>query len=71
MPAASIAQRRMFAIAEHHPGELYARNRGLAKLGKKTLHEFAATSERGLPERRKAKAKLPSAASGRKGAGGY
>lgn len=41
MPAKSEAQRRLMAIAEHHPEKLYAKNKALAKLPKKTLHEFA------------------------------
>lgn len=44
MPAVSEAQRRLFAIAEHHPSALHKANKGLAKLPKKTLHDFAATS---------------------------
>lgn len=43
MPAVSEPQRRLFAIAEHKPDELYKQNQGLAKLPKKTLHDFAAT----------------------------
>jgi len=43
MPATSEPQRRLFAIADHHPDQLYARNKGLADLPHKTLHEFAAT----------------------------
>jgi len=43
MPAVSDKQRRLFAIAEHAPEKLHKENRGLAKLPKKTLHEFAAT----------------------------
>jgi hypothetical protein len=43
LPAKSQAQRRLFAIAEHAPGELYAANKALAKLPHKTLHEFAST----------------------------
>lgn len=43
MPAVSEPQRELFAIAEHHPEELYKKNQSLAKLPKKTLHEFAAT----------------------------
>ncbi len=50
MPAKSKAQRRLFAIAEHHPGSLYPQNKGLAKLGKSELHKFAATKESKLPE---------------------
>ncbi len=51
MPAISQSQRRLFAIASHHPEELYPQNRGLAKLPRRTLHDFAATRESGLPER--------------------
>lgn len=38
------------AIAEHHPEQLYARNRDLAKMSQGDLHEFASTSEKGLPK---------------------
>jgi hypothetical protein len=51
MPAKSVAQRKLMAIAEHAPDKLYARNRGVAKMGKKSLHDFAATSEKSLPKR--------------------
>lgn len=51
MPAKSVAQRRLFAIAEHHPDELHSENAGLAKLPHKTLHDFAAVSEKGLPQK--------------------
>ena len=51
MPATSKAQRQAMAIAEHHPGELYARNKGMAKMTHGQLHDFAATSEKHLPER--------------------
>jgi Protein of unknwon function (DUF3008) len=50
MPATSKAQRRMMAIAEHHPEQLYAENKGAADMSKKQLHDFAATSEKGKPE---------------------
>jgi hypothetical protein len=50
MPAKSEAQRRLFAVAEHAPGKLYARNRALGSLPHSTLHEFAAT--RGLGKKR-------------------
>jgi hypothetical protein len=57
MPAISKAQRRAMAIAEHHPGKLYARNRGLLGMTKGQLHDFArlpvggqaATGEKELP----------------------
>lgn len=49
MPATSTAQRRAMAIAEHHPEELYGRNRGLLKMTHSQLHDFAATKETKLP----------------------
>jgi hypothetical protein len=52
MPSLSKAQRRAMAIAEHHPEELYARNQGLLGMSHDQLHDFAATPERGLPERK-------------------
>ena len=54
MPAKSKAQRRMMAIAEHHPEKLYARNRGVLEMSKGQLSHFATTPERRLP-----KTKLP------------
>jgi hypothetical protein len=51
MPAESKAQRIAMAIAEHHPEELYERNKGLKKMTHKQLHEFASTPEKGLPEK--------------------
>jgi hypothetical protein len=50
MPAKSVAQRRLFAIAEHHPEKLNPVNRGLLKMKKSQLHDFAATPEKGLPK---------------------
>ncbi len=51
MPARSVAQRQVMAIALHHPEKLYRRNRRLKKMKKKALHEFATTQERGLPRK--------------------
>jgi hypothetical protein len=45
MPATSEKQREMMAIAEHHPEELYARNRGALKMSHKQLHDFATSSK--------------------------
>lgn len=42
-PAVSSKQRKMMAIAEHHPEKLYARNRGALSMKKSQLHDFAAT----------------------------
>ena len=53
MPAKSKKQRKMMAIAAHHPEKLYKRNKGVAKMSKKQLHEYATTSEKGLPNHRK------------------
>jgi hypothetical protein len=50
MPAKSKAQQRLFAIAEHNPSALYAKNAKLADLPKSTQHEFAATKSKGLPK---------------------
>lgn len=51
MPAKSKAQRQVMAIAEHHPDELYDKNKGLLSMSHKQLHDFADTKEKGLPER--------------------
>ena len=51
MPAKSKDQQQAMAIAEHAPGKLYARNRGLLKMTRSQLHEFAATKRKGLPAR--------------------
>jgi hypothetical protein len=55
MPAKSKAQRTVMAIAEHAPGKLYARNKGLKKMSKKQLHDFASTKAKGLPTKVKKK----------------
>jgi len=51
----SKKQRRAMAIAEHHPSKLYKRNRGLKKMGKKQLHDFASTEEKGLAKKKRKK----------------
>lgn len=53
MPAVSKAQRRLMAIAEHNSEAVYARNRGVLKMGKESLHDFASTREKRLPMRKK------------------
>ena len=50
MPAVSKAQQELFAIAEHHPEELPAKDASLKRLSKTKLREFAATPITGLPE---------------------
>ncbi len=53
MPSVSKAQQRLFQVAEHAPGKLSSRNRGLLKLSKNQLHDFATGSEKGKPERKR------------------
>ena len=53
MPAKSEAQRKLMAIAEHHPGEVQKKNRGVLEMSHEQLHDFADTSEKGLPQRKK------------------
>ena len=38
------------AIALHAPQKLFAKDKGVANMGKKSLHDFAATKAKGLPE---------------------
>lgn len=52
MPAVSKRQRRVMAIAENHPEKLYGKNKGLLKMSKSQLHDFAATKEKGLPAKK-------------------
>lgn len=49
MPATSDKQRRLMAIAEHHPEKLRKKNRGVLKMSRKQLHDFAST--KGLKEK--------------------
>ena len=48
MPAVSKAQQRAMAIAEHEPGKLYGKNKGLLKMSHSQLHDFASTPTKGL-----------------------
>jgi len=45
MPAKSEKQRKMMAIAEHHPEKLYTKNRGVLKMSHSELHDFASTPD--------------------------
>jgi hypothetical protein len=52
MPSTSKSQQALFAIAEHHPDKLYARNRKVAtSMTHEQLHDFASTPTKDLPER--------------------
>ena len=46
------------AIAEHAPNMLKAKNKGLKKMSKGQLHDFAKTKEKGLPMKKKKKSKM-------------
>lgn len=53
MPALSKAQRRLMAIAEHSPSKLHKKNKGVLKMSKRQLSDFASTPEKGLARRKK------------------
>ncbi len=48
MPAVSEKQRKIMAIAEHNPSKLYKKNRGVLKMSKKQLSEYASTKKLNL-----------------------
>lgn len=52
MPAKSQAQQRLMAIAEHDPSKVQGKNRGVLKMSKGQLHDFAATKRSSLPARK-------------------
>ena len=52
MPSVSKAQQTAMQIAEHAPGKLYLRNRGLLKMSHSQLHDFSVGSEKGKPDRK-------------------
>ena len=49
----SKAQRELMGLAEHHPSEVSAKNRGVLKMSHEQLHDFASTPEKGLPEHKR------------------
>jgi hypothetical protein len=57
MPAKSEKQRRLMAIALHHPEKLYKKNRGVAEMSKEDLHDFASTKGLKAKKNRKRYAK--------------
>jgi hypothetical protein len=46
MPAVSEKQRKLMAIAEHHPEKLHAKNKGVLKMSKSQLRDFSTTAEK-------------------------
>jgi len=67
MPAESKAQRKVTAIALHAPEKLYDRNKGLAKMKKTDLEDFASTSEKNLPYKKSSKPAMGRGGVGKKG----
>lgn len=53
MPAVSEKERRLMAIAEHHPEMVHEENKGVLQMSHKQLHDYATTSEKGLPIKKK------------------
>jgi hypothetical protein len=57
MPARSKKQQMAMAIAEHEPEKLSGKNKGLLKMSKSKLSEFASTPRKSLPMKAGAKRK--------------
>ena len=57
MPARSKAQRRLMAIAKHSPSKVRGKNKGVLKMSKKQLHDYAPTKENKLPNKVRKKKK--------------
>jgi len=53
MPAQSKKQRRMMAIAEHHPETLHKKNEAVKEMSKEEMHDYASTKEKNLPLKKK------------------
>jgi hypothetical protein len=51
MPAVSQDQQAAMAIAEHEPQKLLPKNRGLLKMSRAKLSEFASTPRKSLPKK--------------------
>lgn len=53
MPAKSVAQQQLFAIAENKPQILQKKNKKiLGSMSKDQMHDFAATKTKGLPQKK-------------------
>ena len=52
MPSVSKKQRKLMAIAEHDPSAVSGKNEAVTNMSHEQLHDFAATPESGLPERK-------------------
>jgi hypothetical protein len=51
MPAKSIAQQKLMAIAKHNPKSILPKNKGVLGMSEESLGDFASTSLKGLPSR--------------------
>ena len=51
MPAKSIAQQRLMAIATHSPSKVFPENKDVLGMSKESLGDFASTKLKGLPQR--------------------
>ena len=49
MPAVSKAQRKLMAIAVHHPEQVHAKNRSVLLMSLSDLADYARTPEKALP----------------------
>lgn len=57
MPSVSKAQRRFFGWAEHNPEQAKAEGKATG-MTTSQMHDFAATPEKGLPEKKKSTRKF-------------
>jgi len=57
LPAKTVKQKRLMAIAESHPEKVYKRNKGVLGMTKSQMHEYASTKEKGLPMKKSASKK--------------
>ena len=51
MPAKSIAQQKLMAIAKHSPKSVFPENKAVLGMSSKSLGDFASTSLKGLPQK--------------------
>ena len=51
MPAKSITQQKLMAIAKHSPSKVLPENRAVLGMSKESLRDFASTSLKGLPQK--------------------
>lgn len=51
MPALSQAQQRLMAIAEHNPGAVKKKNKGVLRMSHEQLKDYAATPRKDLPKK--------------------